>query len=188
MRNSQYASHESQVAGRTRRHLIGDAGVGLRDHCDDDHRRAQGHHVEVHLQRRRVSNPARQVRTLSCGRRRRADVAAQVQHRCRWSGRVGRVHSRESGVRGDAAVVRRSHRARGEKRSRLDAARARHDRHLGNRRYATGQFEQEAGRCAGDSQLGARQTGSVDPDGQAVHAGARRDAGHTRHHAADEPH
>ncbi len=54
------------------------------------HRRAQRHHIEIHVQRRGVSGSAESVRTLPHRRRCRADVAAQI----RGCISVGRITAR----------------------------------------------------------------------------------------------
>ena len=80
-------------------------------------RGAQGDHLEIHLQRRRVPDPARSMRALPRRRRHRADVADDLR-RCVS---VGGIDSRGAGRDAHAAVERGGRLRRAQARAHADA-------------------------------------------------------------------
>ena len=153
------------------RRTSGDRRAGARRHRADDPpgRGAQGDHVQVHLQRRRLPDPRDRCAQLPRARRRRADVADDLR-RCVP---VGRVDSRRAGRGAHAAVERRRRLRRAEARAHADAEGARRHPDLGDRRQparlarsgaAEGRAEErlEAGRAGSRAQLPAEFTLAAD--------------------------
>ena len=105
-------------------------------------RGAQGDHVQVHLQRRRVPDPARSLRELPRDRRHRADVADDLRRRVP----VGGVDPRGAGRGAHAAVERRGGLRRDQARAHAVAEGARRHPHVGDRRQSARRARSEAAR------------------------------------------
>ena len=147
----------------------------------DARRSAQGDHVEIHLQRRRVPDPARQVRALPRRRRHRADVADDL----RRGVSVGRVDPRRARRQPHAAVERRGRLRRVQARAHAVAARARRHPDVGHRRQPARPARSEAAAGRAEERLVDGRTRSRAAAAVGVHGRRGQDGGLARVRRAD---